>query len=94
MDWRRGHDEDGRARLEEAERHAADLPIGFTGTLRGWLGTYFLEHRQPASAADYFGVNESRSLVALYMGRAYEATGERENARRAYEWLTIAWRDA
>jgi hypothetical protein len=32
--------------------------------------------------------------MALPLARAYEAAGDRERARRFYEWLTIAWRDA
>jgi tetratricopeptide (TPR) repeat protein/TolB-like protein len=94
LDWRRGQVEEGFGRLDQAQRQSLGMSLGLSGTLSGWLGAYFLEHHQPADAESVFGINEARSLVALPLARAYEAAGDRERARRFYEWFTITWRDA
>ena len=64
--------------------------------LRYWLGMLALEDDRPADAQRYFASYfwHNRSLVADRLGQAYEAGGEREKAREAYELFVAAWENA
>ncbi|MGH7567249.1 MAG: hypothetical protein ACREK2_10510, partial [Gemmatimonadota bacterium] len=55
-----------------------------------------LEEGRPMDAERYFQSYywPERPLVADRLGQAYEASGEREKAREAYELFVMAWQDA
>ncbi|HEY7472491.1 MAG TPA: adenylate/guanylate cyclase domain-containing protein [Gemmatimonadota bacterium] len=96
--WKRGESQKARALLEVA-RHEA---TGFGGdafpvfVIRYWLGTIALEENRPADAERYFHSYfwVDRTLVSDRLGQAYEAAGDRDKAREAYELFVMAWKDA
>jgi hypothetical protein len=96
--WQRGEEETARTLLEVA-RHEA---VGHGGrgypnfVIRYWLGMLALEEGRPTDAERYFQSDfwTRRPLVADRLGQAYEAAGEREKAREAYELFVMAWEDA
>jgi TolB-like protein len=94
--WRRGDPNQGYALLDEAERLMDPSGVGYAPKriVRTWLALLNLERGQPAAAEGLLYAADARSLMALPLARAYEAAGDHERARRFYEWLTIAWRDA
>jgi class 3 adenylate cyclase/tetratricopeptide (TPR) repeat protein len=96
--WRRGEREEAWTLLRVAQREATgyDSAEYANFVLRYWLGMLALEDGRPADAqrylASYFWTE--RSVVADRLGQAYEAAGEREKAREAYELFVGAWEDA
>jgi class 3 adenylate cyclase/tetratricopeptide (TPR) repeat protein len=96
--WKRGELEKAETLLRVAQHEATgNGPAGLPNiVLRYWLGLLALEDGRPADAQRYFASyfwNE-RSLVADRLGQAYEAGGEREKARQAYELFFAAWENA
>ncbi|HET7693991.1 MAG TPA: adenylate/guanylate cyclase domain-containing protein [Gemmatimonadota bacterium] len=95
--WRRGETEKAETLLRIAQRQATG-PDGYDTNfvLRYWLGMLALEDDRPADAQRYFASYfwTVRSLVADRLGQAYEAGGEREKAREAYELFVQAWENA
>ncbi|CAN5805951.1 hypothetical protein BH20GEM1_BH20GEM1_07610 [soil metagenome] len=96
--WKRGDRTQARTLLEVGQREAtghgaASYP---NLVLRYWLGLLALEEGRGPDAERYFGANfwTRRPLVADRLGQAYEAAGDREKAREAYELFVMAWRDA
>jgi tetratricopeptide (TPR) repeat protein len=93
--WKRGDRTQARTLLEVAQHEAtghgtARLP---NLVLRYWLGVLALEDGRPADAARYFGAAYwlERPAMADRLGQAYEAAGDREKAREAYEFFVAAW---
>ena len=96
--WRRGEREKAQTLLRVAQHEAiGNGPASFPNyVFRYWLGILALEDGRAADAQQYFASyfwNE-RSLVADRLGQAYEAAGEREKAREAYELFVAAWENA
>jgi class 3 adenylate cyclase/tetratricopeptide (TPR) repeat protein len=96
--WRRGETEKAETLLRVAQHEATGLGPASNPNfvLRYWLGMLALEDNRPTEAQRYFASyfwNE-RSLVADRLGQAYEAGGEREKAREAYELFVAAWENA
>jgi tetratricopeptide (TPR) repeat protein len=68
------------------------------GVLRFQLGRWLLDEGQPARAEPYFAsLTRRRSYgflpVSLYLGKAYEALGNLDDARREYEMFAQDWQD-
>jgi predicted Zn-dependent protease len=96
--WRRGDRTQARTLLEVGQHEASGHgPAAFSNfVLRYWLGMLALEDGRPSDAERYFGANfwTDRPLVADRLGQAYEAGGDREKAREAYELFVMAWENA
>jgi class 3 adenylate cyclase/TolB-like protein len=93
--WRRGDEAQARTLLEvgqhEATAHGSAAFANFV--IKYWLGTLALAGGRPADAERYFGTPfwAQRPLMADRLGQAYEAAGDREKAREAYELFLMAW---
>ncbi len=96
--WQRGDTEKAETLLRVAQQEATGLGPASNPNfaLRYWLGMLALEDNRPADAQRYFASNfwNERSLVADRLGQAYEAGGDREKAREAYELFVAAWENA
>lgn len=96
--WQRGEKENARTLLEvarhEATGHGGRVYPNFV--IRYWLGMLALEEGRAADAERYFHSYfwTERPLVADRLGQAYEAAGDREKAREAYELFVMAWEEA
>ncbi len=96
--WQRGDTEKAETLLRVAQQEATGLGPASNPNfaLRYWLVMLALEDNRPADAQRYFASNfwNERSLVADRLGQAYEAGGDREKAREAYELFVAAWENA
>ncbi|MGH7570971.1 MAG: adenylate/guanylate cyclase domain-containing protein [Gemmatimonadota bacterium] len=96
----------GVARWKEGDRQealrllkAAQKRRGARDALSIWVGEIYLELDRPAEAVPYFRAlgsdpAEMDAYAGYYLGKAYEAAGEYEKARDAYESFVEYWRDA
>jgi class 3 adenylate cyclase/tetratricopeptide (TPR) repeat protein len=93
--WKRGDERQARTLLEVGQHEATtNAPFAWTNPVMCyWLGTLALQQGRPADAARYFSTYSGfhRPLVADRLGQAYEAAGDREKAREAYELFVMAW---
>nr|MBA2565824.1 tetratricopeptide repeat protein [Gemmatimonadota bacterium] len=94
--WRRGDAERALPLLERAQRGATGQGPGelVNATIRWWLGTLHLESGRAREAARYFESFWNDPVAAYSLGQAYEQLGEYAKARKAYEFLATAWKDA
>lgn len=87
--WLGGDPETGAAALEEATARTGE-------EVRWWLARIHLELDRPAEAVRWlrsFWWHE-HTLARYHLGKAYEALGDRERARRAYRDFVEGWSDA
>jgi tetratricopeptide (TPR) repeat protein len=92
--WRRGDAAAAWPALESAQKRV--LWNRENAWIRSWLAQIAAELGRPEEAIRYLeslrGPLGSRALYRL--ARAYEAAGRRDDARRTYELVLIAWSDA
>jgi tetratricopeptide (TPR) repeat protein/TolB-like protein len=89
--WRQGRDEDA-IRVLEADRAAAQIP-----PVTWWLGLLELKVGRPADAVRYLKSLMTWSpdpLAAYYLGQAYQAMGDRDDARQMLGFFTSNWQHA
>jgi tetratricopeptide (TPR) repeat protein len=100
--WKvRGDHEEARRILEEVQTGALFDEWQENRTLRWWLADLLTEMGEYVEAARYYrslaygaGTGLYDPPAALRLGKVYEQLGEAANAREAYAWLLLAWRDA
>ncbi len=97
--WKRGEFLLGRKQLEEAQQSPA-LFGRDNSVLRWWLAELALEEGRLEDAARYFrslghGAPFTSDPMAVYRhGQVLEELGEIEEARDAYAYFVLAWKDA
>jgi class 3 adenylate cyclase/tetratricopeptide (TPR) repeat protein len=92
--WRGGDAEGAWLALESAQKRVAgDRENAW---IRWWLADIATELGRPEDAIRYLeSLRDSFGATALYpLARAYEESGRRDDARRAYELLLTAWSEA
>jgi tetratricopeptide (TPR) repeat protein len=95
--WRRGQLDQAVTLFEVAQREATGYTYhtSVNNVLRSFLGEIHLQEGRSEEAIRYFrSFNVESPITNLYLGRAYEAAGRRDEARAAYELFLDAWRDA
>jgi tetratricopeptide (TPR) repeat protein len=101
--WRRGQKEEALRRMEVAQAGTTLSLLDFRHwmllrTITAWHGRLLLELDRPRDAIPYFKTTAfglaQDALDAYYLGRAYEASNQPEEARSAYEYFAAAWKDA
>ncbi len=100
-DWRHGRTQQALAALEPSSRDVVGWGsvANWNVTIRGWLGTLYLEAGRPEDAEryleslwrDHYG---SDTNAAYELARLYEHRGDAAAAIDAYDYVLTAWRNA